>query len=542
MKKILALLLAAVMVLSMAACSNTSAETEPAAENNTPATEAVPEVTVAEESNVNLEGFPIVNEPITVTMFGQKHAIHGEWENMVFFKEMEEMTGIHFEFDTPLQEVFKEQLSLNFVAEEYAQVLFSCDLSASEIAEYGVSDGYLIPLEDYIDQYCPNITYMLDNTPFLREAITAEDGHIYALPKLSDRAAATCIISWADINWVNAIGYTDADRPTTTDELYTMLTKLQEAGCEYPISLTSDQIYNYFFPAFGLPNTNFYADDNGQVQYALEQTEQAKAALAYIAQLYSEKLLDNESLSQDGAAVTAKGANAEVGISVQALASNTFTYLTQEEAATCWVMPAMSSAYSDSPMVHQTNAGYSTGVFALTDLCDEETAIAMMRWVDYLYSFEGSFLIWQGPEGLCYTVNEDGTYNEIAPTDGRTYEERRGNDITPNCGINTPAWMRSEHIRFLNPESNSREIQVEEYLAEHRRLALPNLSFTEEEQEVISAYSTDLNKYVSEWMAKFVNGMASTDEYETFVEGLADFHLDEIKAVYQSALDRFNGV
>ncbi len=40
----------------------------------------------------------------------------------------------------------------------------------------------LIPLEDLIDQYAPNLKKVMEKYPNIKSSITAPDGHIYALP------------------------------------------------------------------------------------------------------------------------------------------------------------------------------------------------------------------------------------------------------------------------------------------------------------------------------------------------------------------------
>ena len=48
-------------------------------------------------ANVNPEGFPIVNEPITLTVYGNRDQNQAEWEEMFFLNKYEEMTNIHLE-------------------------------------------------------------------------------------------------------------------------------------------------------------------------------------------------------------------------------------------------------------------------------------------------------------------------------------------------------------------------------------------------------------------------------------------------------------
>ena len=50
----------------------------------------------------------------------------------------------------------------------------------SRIEKLGL-DGGLIPLEDLIEEKCPNIVAAFEAYPVLRTASTASDGHIYQI-------------------------------------------------------------------------------------------------------------------------------------------------------------------------------------------------------------------------------------------------------------------------------------------------------------------------------------------------------------------------
>ena len=55
-------------------------------------------------------------------MMGAKATIHGPWEDMVLFKEMEEMTNIHFNFNTPPATNYQEAKNLAFASQQLPDV------------------------------------------------------------------------------------------------------------------------------------------------------------------------------------------------------------------------------------------------------------------------------------------------------------------------------------------------------------------------------------------------------------------------------------
>ena len=50
--------------------------------------------------NVNLDGYPIVDEPVTISAFAFGEPGGGDWEDYPVFKEIEEKTGITIDFQT----------------------------------------------------------------------------------------------------------------------------------------------------------------------------------------------------------------------------------------------------------------------------------------------------------------------------------------------------------------------------------------------------------------------------------------------------------
>ena len=76
----------------------------------------------------------------------------------------------------------EKNLALN--SGNYAEVLFGTNLTRDQQVKYG-SQGILLPLEDLIDRYCPNIQTMFEENDGVRASMTAPDGHIYALGQLA---------------------------------------------------------------------------------------------------------------------------------------------------------------------------------------------------------------------------------------------------------------------------------------------------------------------------------------------------------------------
>ena len=69
---------------------------------------------------------------------------------------------------------------------------------------------------------------------------------------------------------------------------------------------------------------------------------------------------------------------------------------------------------------------------------------------------------------------------------------------------------------------------------------LPAVSLTEEESETARSPLADIQTYVDENVAKFINGTRSVDEFDAFVADIEGMGLADIIGVYQAALEHYN--
>lgn len=536
MKKFLTLLLAALMLVS---CMSAFAE----------AVDCSPYY-------FDYEGFPIYEEAETITMMGAKHPIHGEWADLMFFDIMEEATNISFEYNTIAWDSFSEQLNIAVNTESYAEVMFGCMLTNKQLVDWG-SQGILIPLEDYItEELTPNLYAFLEQYPTVKGAITATDGHIYALPQLNAAPIAYLSSWWVNYEWMEALGVTDADLPTTVEGLLDLARRMRDEdpngngeADEIPIVLQGGlgNLMVSWLGAFGMLNDDVYIEE-GVAKYGMLESEKMVEFLSVVKTMYDEGLINADFLTCDQSSMAALGAEGRLGMAMQAIPTNIWQFDTSDadaanaEAAQYPVLPAL--GYNGStPVYPHTSNGITTGTFALTDLCEANGHVeAMMKWVDYLYSEEGSLLIHYGPVDYAYFVDENGVFNQIGTTDGRSYEERRGGSITPDCGLPLPKYVRpTTEGNWSDALQQRRNQQNDEKLVPYAQLAYPQLFFTEDENNELATLETDLDTFIESVQAKFVTGELDLANYETeVVEPLKNnFKIDRYLEIYQAAYDRY---
>ncbi|MCL2060469.1 MAG: hypothetical protein FWH01_15695 [Oscillospiraceae bacterium] len=495
--------------------------------------------------------FPIYDQRVVFTMMGSKAPIQGIWENLIFFRSMEQLTNIAFDLDTPVSDGFEEKKNLAINTGAYPEIFFGARLNPQQEIRYGSNEGILIPLEDLIAQYAPNITTMFDTHPDVRQSVTTPDGHIYALPQIS-KGVKWVHEHWFNARWMEALEVTEADLPSDLDGMFDLFMRMKTEipgaiGVDevWPISIekpteSGSSFRTMFLASFGiLPSYNsIYVLDDGIVRFSYLEPNYPEY-LKYVNKLWEAGIIDRDSFMQDYPAVNAKCKSNIVGLARQASPSNLYELRDNDDGVNFPVLPPLTSSIYTTPLKATTGESMTRGVFALTDKCKDP--VAMMKWVDYLYSVEGSYFIHYGPYGYGYVRDDEGRRVGQPTTDGRTSEERRGGDITPDCGTPTPKWIRDDTERNVaNVFSIYRITHVQDVvLSPYARDAYPNIYTTPEEQSELDEIIVDINKLCVSEEAKYITGEADIENYESFVSILKQMGVDRVVEIYQAAYDRW---
>ena len=134
--------------------------------------------------------YPLVAEKAEFRLTARVRPLHGNLDDMELFKRIEELTNIHIDWDQIPQAEYDEKKNLLLAAGSASSELpdgffGKYSLSSSDIVTYG-SQGVLIPLNDLIEQYAPNLTALFEAHPEIKGMVTAPDGNIYSTPYVQE--------------------------------------------------------------------------------------------------------------------------------------------------------------------------------------------------------------------------------------------------------------------------------------------------------------------------------------------------------------------
>ncbi len=540
MKKVLSIflciaLLTALFVGCIPSAGNDDAEQTSTGTETTDGTqEAAP--------SVNETGYPITDELVTFEV-AAKSRHNKDFEELIFFQDLQELTNVNIDWIMSSEDGWSERKSLLFTGEELPDAFYGQGvLTDVEVIRYG-SQGLLIPLNDLIEQYAPNIQALFEYNPEYEKLLTAPDGNIYALPSITELSPTTHDKLFINKTWLDAL---DLEVPTTTEEFRDVLTAFKTLDPngngqedEIPFSFLPDRKENGLHSMFGsfgqVDALDHLAVEDGKVIYTA-QTEEYKQAIEYFSSLDDAGLIDPESFTHDFNVYMAKirGEELTVGAFVGWSLSSAATVNIDHYVA----LEPLIGPNGDQEWKTFTSTINAKGSFVITNSC--ENPEALIRWADYHYDPEISLQIDQGLFGTLLEKADDGTITYLPIPEGQSFADVNHSigpgvngigavtdEVTANLVLNANLTERAELDAFYAPYN----VPAEE--------VFPPVYFTEEEVEELAILQTDIAPYVDQKYAEWIVEGGIDEEWDDYLQELETIGLSEYLAIYQAAYDRY---
>ena len=354
MKRMLALVLAFVMVLSLAACGKEVDETKAPEQTDAAEQTNAPEQTDAPE--VTYDPWEKYEETVTVTfgnmLRGDTTAADGTTitaTDNALLDAIKEMLNIEIEreLEAAAEADYTSALSLALTATEIPDITVVYDYNQlcemveadmiwdlTEIVENYASEG----TKKLWDGYRTDTFDVLDKVTF--------DGKIMALPRIANESGA---FVWIRQDWLDKLGITideDGDKLITIDELEMVATEFVKndpgnSGNPVGFALTADAAtgsgfrVNMVASAFGAYPWYWCEQEDGSIVNGVT-TPEMKEALAWWSDMYDKGLLDSQFGVTKADDIKAMMINGQLGIGFGSLNINNWyfnnTYSADENA------------------------------------------------------------------------------------------------------------------------------------------------------------------------------------------------------------------
>lgn len=542
-KKLLSIVLASAMALSVCACGNEHAangtETQVVQGTET----ASSETTVSTEPEEYVPTYPIVEEPITIKVLLVAKSTDF-MESRLVWDKVSEVTNINIDWEI----IDKEAVATYLAGNDWPD-LFHYEFDSATVNDYGIIGGRFVNYLDYLD-IMPNLAKTYEDYPMALAASTQLNGEVYNLFKVNgELATAVKARPHVRLDVLEEAGI--KEMPKTVDEFYDQLVTLKNhfgapsflLGAEY----TSDWA-PMIYAAFGtLTQMDFSDDGNGKVVFA-RTTDQMKHYYEFLNKLYDEELMNREWLTLDN---TAKKQLAQSGTyayitrgAAQSLAANDLKDGNFDYLGTC--APLTSEYDSTQEILGYVDYTSTPGMFLNAE---SEYIEEICKMLDIAFAeeevVEGSGLCGQsfmyGMEGVDWSFNEDGTYNQMVPEGYKSFSEYQlGALIWTNFGradqfgsavTATPGNAQARAKGFVaNVLPYQSDKAVEKSL----------LKFTEDEQYVLDNKLSEIESYYKQMEAEFITGASDiATQWDTYVATIEKMGIAEVLKVYQAAYDRW---
>ena len=579
MKKTLSFSIALLAILSMLLVSCAPAATPAPAAPAAPAAKApeptkAPEVAKAAEPTkapaaapTKAAAAPAAGAPVKIKVFSPQDP-NGDLPTNSFTKEAEKMFNIQFDWQTTTMDgnSAKEKRQIALASGDYPDLFMLIpwvdQFSQLDLLRYG-QQGVLLPLNDLIKQYGPNIQAALDKYPDFKAMATAPDGKIYGIPQLIE--CYHCSFGnkmWVNSAWLKKLGLST---PKTTDEFKAMLqafkTKDPNGNGKADEVPLSGAIHDYGVRPIPFLMDGFIYDDdrtylalnNGKVDTVANKPEW-KEGLTYVKGLVDAGLIDPGAFTQNAEAFKKIGDNADAELLGAGAGMHPAIFVTTGDKA------PYGADYDVIPPLQGPRTAYSTflnpsvpgATFVLTNKASKEAQIAAIKLVDSMFTQDGQLRAHFGEEGKDWRKPQAGDVannKNVAPIFA-TIPLPKG-EKPHNSGWGAMAqyfqpktfrdgWVQGTDIYASNGYERRLQEATDLYSGKQSKDLFPFWTIWPDPAtaDAIAMQRQNITDYVNQNALQFVTGAKSLDkDWDAYVKGLDQLDLKGYLAAMQKAYD-----
>lgn len=587
MKKLLALLLALTMVLSMlAGCGSsqptaassvapaasaeapTASAEAPAEEEAAPAEETAPaeeEAAPAEDSaeeEVPAEALPQLEE-VELPLFEETRT-YTMWTMLPFFMAslvsdmstdinnlvlLQEYCNVKLDIISVGDMVVDEQFNLMVASGEYTDIISDGVSHYAKGYDAAISDDIIIDLYDLAEEYAPNYMYYLNTDTTLRNELVTDNGCLPTFATIYKEQGCENGGLLVRGDWLRELGL---DAPQTYDELHDFIQTCIATyggqgiciGNAMEANKADDPLYSYGY--------DFYAGSyniiDGQVVYSY-LNDNYYDYIRMISDWYADGTIYSDFFNA-GMGATDKWFASGTCCLNNATAANIATIASYADASYSYELAPISAPKQDpADELHFSWTDRFSRVkqadsWAISSTCEDPEGIAMM--VNYLFSEAGQLMYNYGDEGHSFEYDENGTpqYTDLITNnpDGISYKDACYLFASAVASGHLPSLMDVRAGYYYFGDLEWEIFDAFRSCDADGSYNMPNgVALNAEENEEYAALSSDVSTYASTQLMKYVLGQEELTEesFSAFQEVLISLGAERMEELYQTAYERF---
>ena len=505
--------------------------------------------------------FPLEETATFTGMISYPSGTEEEPNNRTIFKRLEEKSNVHIDWTAISSDQWGDKIGLNMAnIKSLTDFVWNASFSDSDLLRYA-DQGIIIELEDYIDEYMPNLQAVFEAYPEYRTMCEDEDGHIWALPWIEQLGSGKTAIqtvgnnmSYINKKWLDFLGL---EIPTTVDEFEeTMIAfkdneaKLQEEfgieGSIIPIScIVNDNDLNILINGFGdgigdVDMGNHIAVTDDLKVICTATTEGFRKGLEWLNKLYTEGLIDPECFTQDWSTYVAKGKSHRYGVCFTwdvANIDNIEDYVP--------FSPLEADVKSVTPQNGSFTSGFDRGRCVITGVCDNPELLC--AWMDLMYD------PFQSPQNNWGTYGEDDEFDIFVLGENENGEPMLQHaplgDASPvevreaEC-VSGPLAILDDYygVYVTCPDDAQYRLDwIKEYYTPYmnNEYVYPKVLMTADDTEELTYIQPDLISYINSSKSSFIMNGVTDEAWDEYLAQVEAYGLEEYLEIYQKYLDEF---
>ena len=468
--------------------------------------------------------------------------------DLIIYQAAEEKTGIHIEY-TPLStSQSNEQFNVIMASGSYPD-LIGWGLNYTGGDDTAVEQDVYLDLKEYIPQYAPNYFQILGSDDELLDNVLTNDGNItgFNVIRREDSPAEAGLVIRTDL-----LKKLDLDKPYTIEDFENVLAAFKEEGLAQPLVMMSPGAIqgnwlgaafdvNCFCNSFPMTVAPTYVED-GTIKFGPMED----GFLDYITLMhewYEKGYFDRDFISINSNWNSPDYSNAitagEAGIFYTDWGN--IGGMIDVSEIPGFDLEGTYDMHATQDSINHFATGRSKGAsdgFHITSSC--ENVELACQWGDWWFTEEGSLIANYGIEGTSYTLVDGKPKFTEAVTDPTDVSKRDALLVYASngtiCCIKDPEATAST---YSDVDNAAREIWG---TGMDDAYVIPDsVTLTADETTDSNNIYSDIGTLCQEYIASFITGDKSLDEYETFRSNIESMNIDGYLAIYQDAYDRAMG-
>lgn len=546
-KRVIAAALSACMVVSLAGCGNKV---------------EINDGTFRPVDASELE-FPLKETTTLTGMISYPANTESDPNKRTIFKRLQEQTNVEIKWTAIQGDQWADKITLNMSdPNKLTDFVFTAGFSDSNLLKYA-DYGAIIPLEEYIDAYMPNLKSVFDKYPEYRTMCTDVNGHIWSLPWIEQLGSEkTAIQTIGNMSFINKkwLDFLNLEIPETVDEFEQVLiafrdhaSELQEEfgidGSIIPMSCivnNGDQdpaiLINGFGEGYGDADKDRHIAVTDDKKVICSATQEGyKKGIQWLHKLYEQKLIDPEAFTQEWSTYVSKGKSGRYGVCFSWDVANI-------DNLKDWVpLPVLTADTTNlTPQNSSFTSGFDRGRCVVTSVAKNPALVC--AWLDQMYA------PLQSPQNNWGTYGEDDEFDIFEMGENEDGEPMLKHaplgdaspvEVREAEAVGGPLAILDEYYgKYVTcpDDAQYRLDWIKDYFTPdmHTKYVYPNVFMSREDTETLSNLQADIQKTInakkSDWI---MNGFDDAD-WDKYLKSLDAYGLNEYLELFQKYLDAYN--